>query len=133
MLQDEESEFWLRASEPSLAEVWDNPQDDEYAQMLGNRGETMSAAELLSVMRAKPFRPLRLCMSDGTIYEVYHPELVIVALGTAVVGYPSPDFPGAAARYDIVSLRHVVRIEFIDVPQPAETGPPTGNADGGGA
>jgi hypothetical protein len=93
----------------------------------------MSASELLSVMRARPFRPLRLCMSDGTIYEVRHPELVIVALGTAVVGYPSPDYPGAAERYDIVSLRHGVRIEFIDMPEPAEAAPPSGNAEGGGA
>jgi hypothetical protein len=85
----------------------------------------MSASELLLVLRATPFRPLRLCMSDGTIYEVRHPELVIVALGTAVVGYPSPNFPGAAERYDIVSLRHVVRIEFIDRPETAETKPLT--------
>jgi hypothetical protein len=85
----------------------------------------MSASELLAVVRGKPFRPMRLCLSDGTVYEVRHPNLVIVALGTAVVGYPSPDFPGAAARYDIVSLRHIVRIEFLDVPQPAQTTPPT--------
>lgn len=90
----------------------------------------MSATELLSVLRARPFRPLRLCMSDGTLYEVRHPDLVIVALGTAVVGYPSPDFPGAAARYDIVSLRHIVRVEFLDTPAPAEASPPGGNADG---
>ena len=85
----------------------------------------MSASELLSVLRAKLFRPFRLCMSDGTLYEIRHPDLVIVSLGTAVVGYPSPDFPGAAARYDIVPLRHIVRIEFLDVPEPAETTPPT--------
>ncbi len=29
----EEAEFWLRASEVSLAEVWDNPQDDKYARL----------------------------------------------------------------------------------------------------
>lgn len=28
VLPEEETEFWLRASEVSLAEVWDNPQDD---------------------------------------------------------------------------------------------------------
>ncbi len=31
---EEETEFWLRASEASLAEVWDNPQDDQYAKLL---------------------------------------------------------------------------------------------------
>jgi hypothetical protein len=65
-------------------------------------------------------------MSDGTMYEVRHPDLVIVALATAVVGYPSEDYPGAAARYDIVSIRHIVRIEFIDKPEPAEATPLNG-------
>ena len=27
---EEEADFWLRASELSLAKIWDNPQDDEY-------------------------------------------------------------------------------------------------------
>lgn len=31
---EEETDFWLRASELSLAEIWDNPQDDEYAKLL---------------------------------------------------------------------------------------------------
>lgn len=31
---EEETEFWLHAGEDSLTEVWDNPQDDEYAKLL---------------------------------------------------------------------------------------------------
>lgn len=31
---EEEAHFWLHASESSLAAVWDNPQDDEYAKLL---------------------------------------------------------------------------------------------------
>ena len=30
----EEAEFWLRASESSLALVWDNAEDDVYEQLL---------------------------------------------------------------------------------------------------
>ncbi|HEX5102336.1 MAG TPA: hypothetical protein VFV87_00895 [Pirellulaceae bacterium] len=30
----DEQEFWLQASQPSLAEIWDNPADDAYAQLL---------------------------------------------------------------------------------------------------
>lgn len=26
--------FWLKASEPSLAAIWDNPDDDVYAELL---------------------------------------------------------------------------------------------------
>jgi hypothetical protein len=33
-LPDEESEFWLKASQTSLDEVWDNTEDDVYAQLL---------------------------------------------------------------------------------------------------
>ena len=31
---DYESEFWLRASQTSLDAVWNNPEDDIYAQLL---------------------------------------------------------------------------------------------------
>lgn len=34
MLPEDEADFWLRASEDSLAEVWDDPQDDAYAKLL---------------------------------------------------------------------------------------------------
>lgn len=27
-------DFWLRASEPSLNAIWDNPEDDVYAELL---------------------------------------------------------------------------------------------------
>jgi hypothetical protein len=30
----DEADFWLRASEPSLAAVWDNEEDDIYEQLL---------------------------------------------------------------------------------------------------
>jgi hypothetical protein len=59
-------------------------------------------------------------MSDGTVYEVRHPELVIVARSTTVIGYPVPDTPEMADRYDIVGLAHIIRIEFIEQPAPAE-------------
>jgi hypothetical protein len=33
ILPDDESEFWLKASQTSLAAVWDNDEDDVYAQL----------------------------------------------------------------------------------------------------
>lgn len=29
-----DDDFWLRASEPSLNAIWDNPEDDVYAELL---------------------------------------------------------------------------------------------------
>lgn len=31
---EQDSQFWLQASEQSLSAIWDNPQDDIYAQLL---------------------------------------------------------------------------------------------------
>jgi Protein of unknown function DUF104. len=33
-IPSDEAEFWLRASESSLASVWDNAEDDVYEQLL---------------------------------------------------------------------------------------------------
>ena len=33
ILPDDEREFWLKASQTSLAAVWDNNEDDIYAQL----------------------------------------------------------------------------------------------------
>ena len=34
LLSDEDRRFWLRASQSSLDAVWDNSEDDVYAQLL---------------------------------------------------------------------------------------------------
>ncbi len=34
ILPEDESQFWLGASQTSLAAVWDNAEDDAYAQLL---------------------------------------------------------------------------------------------------
>jgi hypothetical protein len=34
LTQEDESQFWLSASERSLAEIWENAEDDIYAKLL---------------------------------------------------------------------------------------------------
>ena len=34
VLPDEETDFWLQTSQVSLDTIWDNPEDDVYAQLL---------------------------------------------------------------------------------------------------
>jgi predicted DNA-binding antitoxin AbrB/MazE fold protein len=34
LLTDDEADFWLQASRPSLDTIWDNPEDDVYVQFL---------------------------------------------------------------------------------------------------
>jgi hypothetical protein len=80
----------------------------------------VTANDIQTVLQVHPFVPFRLVTSDGTSYEIRHPELVLVSVSSAVVGYPTPNDPKTAARYDIVSMFHIVRLE----PMPAgATGP----------
>ena len=34
LIPNDEAEFWLQASQPSLDAVWDNTEDDIYAELL---------------------------------------------------------------------------------------------------
>jgi hypothetical protein len=69
-------------------------------------------------LRTRPFVPFRVVTPEGTTYEVRHPELCMVGLASVVIGYPSPDDPATYDRYDIVSLRHVYRLEPLPAGQP---------------
>lgn len=68
-------------------------------------------------VQRRPFIHFQLHLSDGTVYDVRHPELVIVGLDTAVIGIPAETHPQLAARTEIVNLAHVVRL--VPVPNPA--------------
>ena len=75
----------------------------------------MPPQDLLQAVRRRPFVAFRLHISDGTVYEVGHPELLMVAVASAVVGLPSKDQPHPAVeRYEIVDLRHIVRLEPVE-------------------
>ncbi|HZY87660.1 MAG TPA: hypothetical protein VFE78_22670 [Gemmataceae bacterium] len=71
----------------------------------------MAPADIRNLTQRKPFIPFRLVTSDGTMYEVRHPDLVMIGLSSVLIGYPSEQDPQAYSRYDIVSMRHIVRLE----------------------
>jgi hypothetical protein len=38
MLTEDESNFWVGASQSALAEIWDNPQDDVFHELMNTNG-----------------------------------------------------------------------------------------------
>ena len=75
----------------------------------------MRREEMLEALRARPFRPLRIYVSDGAAYEIRHPELVTVSRTSAYVGVPERDqAPPAVEKHCIVDLLHITRLEEID-------------------
>lgn len=74
----------------------------------------MSSAELLQMLRNRPFVPFRIHRVDGTLYEIRHPELGLVSVASAIVAFPDPDRPGLYKSWEIVDLRHIGRLERIE-------------------
>jgi hypothetical protein len=71
----------------------------------------VSPQDLLNELRRRPFVPFLLHISDGTVYQVRHPELVMVGLTSANIGYLAPGDPRFYERYNVVDLCHVTRLE----------------------
>jgi hypothetical protein len=74
----------------------------------------MPPADLLQRVRLRPFEPFRIVTTDGTTYDIRHPDLVMVGLGSMVVGYPDASNPELYARTHQVALRHIIRLEPIE-------------------
>jgi len=75
----------------------------------------MPPEELWQKLRAQPFEPFRLFLTDGTAYDIRHPELMMVGRRAAVIGIahseqPMPFFEHTAT----VALLHIVRLEPME-------------------
>jgi hypothetical protein len=77
----------------------------------------MPPADLLQALRRRPFMPFRLEVSDGTAYEVRHPELVMVGLGSVLIGVAAEgQSQPLYERTEYVDLRHVVKLIPLNAP-----------------
>jgi hypothetical protein len=75
----------------------------------------MTSADLQKLVGQKPFIPLRLYVSDGTVHEIRRQELIWVGLGMAVLVVPLDD-QGETGKPLIertihIDLRHIVKVE----------------------
>ncbi len=58
----------------------------------------------------QPFQPFRVCLSDGSAYEVRQPEMVLVMQREVIIALPKPgeQFPKQLVYCDLL---HVTRVE----------------------
>ncbi len=74
----------------------------------------MPPEEIRTYVRAIPFVPFRLHLSDGRVFEVRHPDNLLLTTRAAVVGVYSGAGEGAfPERTEVLALIHVVSIEAI--------------------
>jgi hypothetical protein len=75
----------------------------------------MTSADLQKLVGQKPFVPLRMYVSDGTVHDIRSGELIWVGIGMAVLVVPLPDQGDAdkplIERTIHIDLRHIVKVE----------------------
>ncbi len=66
----------------------------------------MTTEVLISFLKAIPFEPFRVCISDGKELEVRHPDYVQISPGKGhVMIYTSPE------RFQLGDSKHITRVE----------------------
>lgn len=73
-------------------------------------------------LRVHPFIPIRIVMTTGQTYDIYHPELIIVGRHYLAVGTPTRDNATIADQVNLLALVHIT--ELRPLPTPVS---PTGN------
>jgi len=79
----------------------------------------VSRTDLLKRVKQRPFSPFRLIVSEGAAYDIRHPEQLMVARDSAVIGLegaPDQDFYETTV---LVDLLHIVRLEPLAAATPA--------------
>jgi hypothetical protein len=87
----------------------------------------VTRSDLRNCVKQNPFVPFRLVLTEGTSYEVRHPEQIMVARDSAVIGLPG-DQDDFIETTVLVDLFHVVRLEPIPT---ATTTSSAGNGQSG--
>jgi hypothetical protein len=81
----------------------------------------MTSADLQDLVAHKPFVPLRIYVSDGTVHDIHRQELIWVGRGMAMLVVPLANQGDIAKplieRTIHIDLRHIVKVE-IEEAQP---------------
>jgi hypothetical protein len=71
----------------------------------------MSPEALKDHLRKQPFEAFRMVQTDGTSFDVQHPDLRLVGVRHAIVGLPANHKPTMFERTVTLDLLHVIRVE----------------------
>ena len=71
----------------------------------------MRAEEFAELLHTRPFTPLRVHMTDGTAYDLHHPDQIIIQRQCVDIGVKPDRQTRVVERVERFSLLHVVRVE----------------------
>ncbi len=76
----------------------------------------MNQEDLRDMLRRRPFQPFRLHLTDGSHYDVRHPDMAIPFRRTAVLGVGGQPEQGLPERAVTITLLHIVSVEDLETP-----------------
>jgi hypothetical protein len=80
--------------------------------------------ELAAALRQRPFAPFRITLTEGSSYDIRHPELCMAGRRSAIIGITAPNDPERLFERSVtVDLLHIVKLEPIEAPSPRADGP----------
>jgi hypothetical protein len=72
--------------------------------------------DILARLRQTPFVPVRIIISSGQQFDVFHPDLVLVGRMDMIIGMASSRNPALYDRTTRVPIMHVTALEDLPAP-----------------
>jgi hypothetical protein len=72
-----------------------------------------SPNDILARLRQSPFVPVRIIISSGQTFDVFHPDLVLVGRRDMIIGMASTENPAQYEQTARVPLMHVTALEDL--------------------
>ena len=74
----------------------------------------MNTAKIVEYLSAEPFRPFRIKMVSGQLYEIRHPEMILIGRTSVRVYKPSESDPDGPSHWLDVSLTLMETLEPVE-------------------
>lgn len=82
-----------------------------------------SAEDVQTRLRVRPFVPVRIVTTTGEMYDIRHPDMVLVTRRFLDIGMPAPDNATIADQVARVAIIHVTEMRDLAVTPPLTNGP----------
>ncbi|HWG41451.1 MAG TPA: hypothetical protein VN688_01605 [Gemmataceae bacterium] len=79
----------------------------------------MQQEDVEKKVRQRPFKPFRLYLTDGSTYEVRHPELIMLGRRYLVLGIAADPSQTVFDQSVDIDLFHIVRMDYVETPAAA--------------
>jgi hypothetical protein len=83
----------------------------------------MAPGELRESLKHDPFEPFRLILTDGSGFDIRHPDLLMVGKRTAIVGLTGEPGQTFFERSVKVDLFDIIRVDPINTPSTGNGSP----------